>query len=148
MQDPATLELDLAYDANGVLVEGRDLETAVLISLFTDAAAKPGDDVPPGELRRGFWADVHAPDRDVWGSRLWLLERSKVTRENILRAKEYCDEALAWMVRDQLASAVLVETSRFVLSPETHGYRISVVVVKPDGSRWERVWNLVEGMLV
>ena len=92
-------ELSVALEERfGIVIdEGRDLETAVYLSLFLDAPAQPGDDVPPDSTRRGFWADAYSADGDVTGSRLWLLERSKVTAVNVANAKTYAEEALAWM---------------------------------------------------
>ena len=61
--------------ANGSLVSGQDVPTAVLISLLTDRLALPGDqipDAPPSGMadRRGWWADDD-PETPI-GSRLWL----------------------------------------------------------------------------
>ena len=52
----------------------RGLRSAVLISLFTDRRAEPGD-VPEGEDPRGWWADVLGEEGDRIGSRLWLIDR-------------------------------------------------------------------------
>lgn len=96
---------DLAHD--------RDLETAVLISLFTDRLAEP-DDALPDPLdrdRRGWWGDTGPSPRDPIGSRLWLLAREKQTNDVRLRAEDYAREALAWMVEDGVADAVDVEAS-------------------------------------
>ncbi|MFP4904903.1 phage GP46 family protein, partial [Paraburkholderia sp. BR14261] len=38
------------------LQSGEDLQTSVLISLFTDRLALPSDETPDGN-RRGWWAD-------------------------------------------------------------------------------------------
>lgn len=117
---------DLALD-NG-------LETAVLISLFTDRRAtleqlRPGDDATD---LRGWWGDVH-PDvaNDRTGSHLWLLQREKQTPETLARAKQYAEQALAWMIDDRVASRVDVETefiSRGMMA-------IQAAITRPDGGR-------------
>lgn len=91
---------DLAQDAG--------LQTAVLLSVFTDAQANPGDVIPDGtDNRRGWWADELASvDGDKFGSRLWLLSRAKATADVKLRAVEYAEEALQWMIDDGVALAV------------------------------------------
>lgn len=99
--DAAIIDNDLASD--------RGLMTAVLLSLFLDARAQQ-DDVPPSgdptDLR-GWWADEFQEVKgDRIGSRLWLLERGKATRENATRAKEYIAEALAWMLEDKVVASV------------------------------------------
>ncbi len=88
------------------------LPRAVIISLFTWGRAKP-DDALPGEERMGWWGDSYAPvERDRIGSRLWLLARAKITAQTPMLAKEYVEEALAWLVTDGVASQVLVEAER------------------------------------
>src|SRR4051812_11864908 len=72
--DVALIDSDLASDAA--------LETAVMLSLFLDRRAQPDDAPPSGDPndRRGWWADQFADtEGDLVGSRLWLLDRSKLT---------------------------------------------------------------------
>lgn len=83
------------------LLTGSDIETAVLISLFTDAAAGPDDAVPDSTGDpRGWWADP------TIGSKLWLLARAKRTPQNLQLALAYLRQALAWLVADGVAAAV------------------------------------------
>lgn len=96
------------------IAEGQDLlgdaglQTAVMISLFTDARAKNDDPLPdsrvgvPSDLR-GFWGDVLLAPLQVsgqgsLGSRLWLLHREKEMQTVLARAEEYATEALQWLV--------------------------------------------------
>lgn len=95
--------------ADGQLASGDDLATAVLISLFTDGRAND-DDVPPdgSDDRRGWWGDL---DQDVpIGSRLWLLDRSRLTNDVANEAKAYIAEALQWLLDDKVATKVEVAT--------------------------------------
>lgn len=100
-------EFDVAI-AGGDLLAEDGLETAVLISLFSDRRAEPDDELPDGTGdRRGWWADVFLPvDGDRIGSRLWLLERAKQRPDVPRRAEEFMAEALAWLVEDGIAAAV------------------------------------------
>lgn len=134
-------EGDVSYNTDGTIVEGNDLKTAVFLSLFLDAPALPGDDVPDHGTRRGFWADAYSPDRDITGSRLWLLSRSKVTAGSIVDAKTYAEEALAWMVRDGVARSVVVTSERLIHSVETQGILINVVIYRPTGERYAFAWD-------
>lgn len=90
------------------------LETAIILSLFTDRRARADDPLPDGgDDRRGWWADAwpQAPARagqDLIGSRLWLLEREKDTREVVNRARDYAEEALQWLVEDGIAERIEV----------------------------------------
>jgi phage gp46-like protein len=110
--DLSMIDDDLASD--------RGLMTAAILSLFTDRRAAD-DDVPPSgdpRDRRGWWADQFAAvGGDKYGSRLWLLDRAKLTNETALRTTEYVREALAWMLEDRVASSIdiAVETTDVAL---------------------------------
>lgn len=91
------------------LAAGNDLETAVLISIFTDRAISPDDVIPDGTTDpRGWWGD-DGQDHPI-GSRLWLLSRAKQTPETLARAKDYITEALQWLIADGIASSIDVKT--------------------------------------
>lgn len=103
---------DYALDALG-LTEDDGLETAVIISLFTDRRANADDTIPDGSNdRRGWWADAfNDVVNDKIGSRLWLLSREKQLSAVLVRAREYAMEALQWLVDDGVAQAVDVVAS-------------------------------------
>lgn len=113
--------------SDGALTVDSGLTTAIVTSLFTDARGRP-EDLPPGESEpRGWWGDTLADIQgDRWGSRLWTLRREKQTQETRLRAREMAQEALAWLIEDEIAGAVEVEAEwlrRGIL-----GLRITVVL--------------------
>lgn len=109
------------------------LETGVIISLFTDRRAS-SEQIPaelPQDDLRGYWGDVsNATPSDQTGSLLWLLAREKQLPQVLSRAKQYCLEALAWMVDDLIATRVEVTTE--------YGARgwmwITVDIFRPTGS--------------
>jgi len=91
------------------------LETAVIISLFTDRRARDDDELPDPNNpdKRGWWGDLVAEvEDDQIGSRLWLLERSKTTPDVLVKAKEYAEEALDWLISDGIAKRGEVEVER------------------------------------
>jgi len=115
--------------------EGHDttqaLETAVLLSLLCDQRARDEDNVAEGQDRRGWWADAYSfVDNDLWGSRLWLLERAKANTGTLLFAREAAEESLQWMIEDGIAREVQVETSW--VEGRKGFMRILVRVFRPD----------------
>lgn len=90
----------------GGLSGGDDLQTAILISLFTDRLARSDDD-HDGDDRRGWWGDSGA--KYNIGSRLWLLNRQKLTTKTAQRAEDYAAEALKWLIDDGIVSAIATE---------------------------------------
>jgi phage gp46-like protein len=112
---PLTVTIDGKLVTLG-LDSSEPLVRAVIISLFTWRRARPDDDLP-GDLRMGWWGDsVPEIPNDRIGSRLWLLSRAKLTAGTVARAKEYAEEALAWLVEDGVASRVVVESERIGLT--------------------------------
>lgn len=109
------------------------LQTAIIISLFTDRRATPDDRLPLREQdRRGWVGDAFAlpsatRGQDEWGSALWLVYISKVTSEVLEQARFAAQEALDWLVRDEIASRVVV-TAQWV------GDRLAVrpTIYQPD----------------
>jgi phage gp46-like protein len=88
------------------------LPRAVIISLFTWGRARPDDELP-GTERMGWWGDSYpAIPNDRIGSRLWLLARTKITVHTPKQAKEFADEALAWLIVDGVASQVIADAER------------------------------------
>lgn len=150
MTDLRTIFIDMDHGADLALEQfalatDDGLETAVILSLFTDARAFADDVLPLGQTdRRGWWADSLAPKAgDRFGSRLWLLRASKQLQESLNEAKQYSEEALAWLVEDGVARQVEVET--FILRDEIMG--MIVRIYRPDGSttpiRFETLWSAI-----
>lgn len=133
---------DLALDTFALAADD-GLETAVILSLFSDARALEADPLPMGQTdRRGWWADAYpAADGDRFGSRLWLLRASKQLQQSLNDARLYAEESLAWLVEDGAARKVEVET--FIPRDEVMG--MIVRIYRPDGSvmpiRFETLWS-------
>ena len=115
------------------------LRTAVILSLFTDRRAEPDDLLPDGgQDRRGWWADAWPQvEGDRIGSRLWLLSREKALPAVAQRAREYAEEALAWLVDDGIAAAVRVEAQ----TQERGVLGIHVSIERPDTGTVEYRFN-------
>ena len=106
---------------NGDLVTDPGLQTALILSLFADRLAAPGDVLPDNSTdRRGFWGDlpvdpaaqISGPSAaDLTGSRLWLLDRALQTQQTLRLAESYAEEALAWMVSDGVVGGVSAQAS-------------------------------------
>lgn len=100
-----------AWAVAGADLEADDgLETAVTLSLFTDALCSAEEATRFGTTdRRGWWADAYADvPGDRIGSRLWLLAREKRLPATLERARAYATDALQWLVDDGVAASVAV----------------------------------------
>lgn len=120
-----------------IVIDGFDvarddgLETSVNISLFSDSRASP--DLIPAELPkddlRGWWGDVGNVPGDNTGSLLWLLKREKQVPTTLSRAKQYCQDALGWMLTDRVATRVEVDTAWIA----TGWMQITIDIYRPTG---------------
>jgi phage gp46-like protein len=136
---------DFAVSANDFVGED-GLRSSVITSLFCDAPAQAGDELPDGSIAKGgeggWWADaVPAVPNDAFGSRLWLLRRAKRLAVTLTRAQAYGFEALQWLVPDKIASAVGVSASY-----NAKGWLVlEVTIDRPNQSRatfrFDPVWQ-------
>lgn len=133
---------------SGDLSSDAALETAVILSLFTDARALDDDALPLGQSdRRGWWGDTYpVTPGDRIGSRLWLLAASKQLQAALNDAKAYAEEALAWLVSDGIAANVAVAT--FIARDEVMG--MQVTITRPTGvdvaMRYDLLWSQLDAL--
>lgn len=140
--DPADLTLDLALDGPDLKTDA-GLQTAVLISLFTDAQANADDTIPDGSTdRRGWWGDAFTEvPGDKIGSLRWLLSRAKLTPETLRRVRDYDLAALKWLKDDGVAASIDITVTRHATDRDRADE--SIVITRPDGriSRFSYVWG-------
>lgn len=126
---------------DGALLTDEGLETIVLVALFTDRRITAAEAEELGVTdRRGYWAD--AVDGEITGSRLWTLERARVTQETIRRAELYAVEALEPIVAAGLARKA--EARAFKINTGAIG--LEVALYRPRGElteQFRRVWEIV-----
>ncbi|EOF7240278.1 phage GP46 family protein [Enterobacter roggenkampii] len=106
--------MELWLTVNGKTVSASSqldlLTRAVVISLFTHRRADPDDNV---DVPMGWWGDtwpVVANDR--YGSKLWLLQRSKLTNALVNTVRNYLRDALQWMQEDGVVTRIDIDIQR------------------------------------
>lgn len=148
LQSDGSVHLDFGMNDHD-LADGHDLKTAVLVSLFTDRRAEDDDRLPEdGVSKRGWWADAFnavGNGRRI-GSRLWLLQREKQLNEVVNRAREYCKEALQWLVDDGVASDVVIDAE--VVAEGVLGIRVAIHRDKtsPSKFQFDYAWTGMESV--
>lgn len=116
---------------DGQIVGGSELETAVLVSLFSDKVLPAGETPPDGsDDPRGWWADTYTGD--PIGSLLWTLDRAVKSDAAALlaRAKQTCLDALRWLVDDGVAATVTVQT----IWLDATAMGVVVTITEPSGA--------------
>ncbi|MBH3104295.1 phage GP46 family protein [Serratia grimesii] len=134
---------DIEIEHNGLSLD-EGLVSLVLICLFTDARADISDALPDGtDDRRGWPGDSFSDFH--WGSKLWLIDREKLTEEIRLRAENYATLSLQPLLRSGYArSAQVIATI-----PRMNWLALSIVLTRPDKTaltveikkRWEAMEN-------
>lgn len=131
----------------GDLDKQDELTTSLIMSLFCNARAEDDDPLPyDGANRQGWWGDDYAEVAGYkHGSRLWLLQREKQTDATLARARQYVNEAVAWLVEDGIAEKV-VSTVEWV---RMGVLGILLEVYKPQGDRlefrYDYLWQQISG---
>lgn len=142
--DPLSLSADIAVENGGLRMDA-GLQTAVIISLFTDRRADdddPIDPLSPGGGRRGWPGDLLEPPGQRYGSRLWLLQRAKMQeqlQDTAGLVEQYAAEALQWLIDDGVADTVEVKAERVGL--EAIGLSVAVIRGGKPLGRWDFVWK-------
>lgn len=136
---------DIQVVANDVSID-EGLQTAIVVSLFSDRRADDVDALPFGHTdRRGWWGDVYPTiPEDRIGSRLWLLSREKELPVVLVRAKEYAVEALQWLLTDRVASRVDVVTEFTRAGMLGIGVTVYRPVVDPVTYHFNVLWTAQE----
>jgi phage gp46-like protein len=136
--DPANARGDVTM-FGPFLETGHDLESAVLISLFTDRQADPGDVLPPdlSSDPRGWWADTY--NGDFIGSKLWQVMGRVRNPDTLNFAQDAASKSLDWMIADGVASAVDVIASFY----GSGGLRLDIQISQPSGviNHFTFVWG-------
>lgn len=130
----------------GGLDASGQLASAVVNSLFTDRRAPEGWR-PDVTDRRGWWGDAVAPEGEAIeedGSHLWLLKNEVATETIASQAQVYATEALAWMIRDQVAASVTVVAG--LIENPRRGIWLDIAITGRDGAlaysqRFDRLWR-------
>ncbi|MEW5208713.1 phage portal protein [Escherichia coli] len=107
---PMILEMGLDWKRTCASAPLDPLTRAVVISLFTWRRAEPDDNA---DVPMGWWGDTWpAVQNDRYGSRLWLLQRSKLTNQLVLTVRGYIRECLQWMIDDGVVSRIDLDIRR------------------------------------
>jgi phage gp46-like protein len=116
---------------DGDLAGDEGLETAVIISLFSDKRISD-EEIPDGITdKRGWWGDMF-PDieGDKIGSKLWLVSRGKINAITLANLENYAKDSLQWMIDDGVAS--YLEVVAAYLSDKKTAV-ISISIQRPTG---------------
>ncbi|MBA8064086.1 phage GP46 family protein [Citrobacter freundii] len=116
------------------------LTRAVVISLFTHQRADPDDNA---DVPMGWWGDTWPMvANDRYGSKLWLLQRSKLTNALVNTVRTYIRESLQWMLDDGVVSMIDIDIQRTGINELGN----SIVLWRRDGPvtiSFNEFWSVI-----
>lgn len=136
---------DFVVDGN-VFASAGGFETAIPVSLFTDARA-PAALVADPQYRRGWIGNLlTASTMRQLGSILWVLDQTRVTRETLNVARLAAQDAFQWMIDDDIALGVLVDVTRAARS----GFIIHIQITDTSNvvSRYQTLWRATDASVI
>lgn len=124
-------------------------ETAIPVSLFTDARA-PAALVAEPQNRRGWIGNLMtAATMRQLGSILWVLDQTRITQETLNVARLAAQDAFQWMVDDGIALGVLVSLARSSRSSQS-GIIITIQITDTSNvvSRYQTLWRATDASVI
>lgn len=133
-------DLGFVQDDDGIfdlVVDGGDLavidglESAILVSLFSDRRADESEVGDPRK-RRGWIGDlVSGEPQDRHGSGLWLYEQRRLIQETATGVRIEAEQSLDWMVEEKLIEYAAGEVLQI---PSSRRINLVVTLHFLDGS--------------
>ena len=125
--------------SNNILETVDGFETAIIVSLLTDARA-PSSSVQSPSRRRGWVGNIitAASGREL-GSRLWLFSQSRLTDAILNDLAIAAQESLNWMVEDGIAKSVVAT----VLKTDLRSVIVNITITTIEGKeqRYAVLWR-------
>lgn len=100
---------DFNFGDDGDFQTVDNFDTSILLSLYTDKRASSFE-VPDSEKRKGYLADELYTDF-THGSKLWLLDQSRLNTNTRNLATTYTQDSLSWLVSDGYLNSIEVNTT-------------------------------------
>lgn len=100
---------DLTIDSTGDILTADFFDTALLMSLFAEKRASESE-VPVSRFRRGWIGNESFSDDFEIGSKIWLFEQSRLTRDTLNGITSAAVEGLQWFLNRGFAINLAVDT--------------------------------------
>lgn len=122
-QDISSGKWDISF-LNGDLKTSASLINSYQISLFCNRnSGREIDEIKEG----GYWGDI-LEEGHITGSKIWLLDREKITKETINLIQEYALESCKWLIKDGI---VISHTIEIEVKGNSLNYKINSIL--PEG---------------
>ena len=107
---PPNGHFDFAIDTNGDILQADFFDTAILVSIYERKRASESEISRP-EFREGWIGNESIPDFER-GSKIWLYEQSRLTRDVMNNIIDAANESLAWLMSEGFAVDIVSDVNR------------------------------------
>lgn len=129
---------DFSLTDDGDILTEDFFDTAILMSIFCEKRAAASE-VPVSHRRRGWVGNESTPGFEM-GSKIWLFHQSRIDRNTLNGIASAADEALQWMIDDNIAVKV-----RSSATFEDDTINLEVEIERPNSlveKRYFELWNM------
>ena len=134
--DENTKFYDITFDENGDINTADFFDTAILYSLFGERRASKNEIIDP-RMRRGWIGNLGAYEN---GSKLWLLQQSRITRETINKMRYESHAGLKWLVEDGYA----VSIDNIIVSVNNNKMNLDITIRRSNDKVVRKYYTLWE----
>ena len=126
---------DIQIGPDGDVQSEESLDTAILVSLFTDRRVSESEQ--PNEYKRRGWIGNESTPGIQMGSKVWLYEQARITNTTLSGIADAATDCLQWMVEQGIAKNVSASAS----STST-GVSLNVTITRPTSEVEQRFYDL------
>lgn len=130
---------DISFASDGDFATTDGLNTAIIMSLLEERRALASE-IPVATRRRGWWGNQFGEKVGFEiGSKLWLLQQSRLTPDVTAKMRDVANDALIWLVDDNIA--IDVNSDVQVVSGTV---RLEIQLTRPNSQvefRFFDLWN-------
>lgn len=133
---------DIDIDSSGDLVKEEGFNTNLIMSLFCERRASKDEVVNP-IARRGWWGNTLNDDKFEFGSKLWLLDQSRLTTATVNMAQQYSLKGVEWLKTDGFIKDLQV-TATPTYTASSPSISIQLTLIRRDNAveyKYFDVWN-------
>ncbi len=129
---------DLSLDENGDIKTENFFDTSILMSIFCERRASENE-MPVSHYRRGWIGNESTPSFEI-GSKVWLFEQARLTRDTLNGINSVIKEGLQWMIEDGIALEISVSSEL----NENNSIGINIIISRPNSKVDKRYFELWE----
>ncbi len=133
-----TTKWDISLDSNGDILTEDFFDTAILVSLFAQRRASESE-VLLSQLRRGWIGNESFENDFEIGSKIWLYEQARTSRDTMNGISAAASEGLQWLIDQGFAANINVAT--VIINGEVS---LQIDISRPNSKvdrRFYSLWN-------